>query len=96
MTKTAPRCNCGSSCGENRYHVRGSPGCMFEVKKKVVDARASTTSYGLMRPTDGNLITLPNGAPHLFPTPASASRAKRGKVMRTCAVVPVALSWVTS
>lgn len=64
--------------------------------KAVKEIRASTTSYGLMRPTDGNLITLPNGAPHLFPTPASASRAKRGKVMRTCAVVPVALSWVTS
>jgi len=25
------RCNCDASCGENRYHDRGSPGCVFAV-----------------------------------------------------------------
>lgn len=31
-TRTArlqPRCNCDASCGENRYHDRGEPGCRY-------------------------------------------------------------------
>lgn len=26
------RCNCDASCGENRYHDLGSPGCRYEFK----------------------------------------------------------------
>lgn len=28
----AERCNCDASCGENRYHDLGSPGCRYEFK----------------------------------------------------------------
>ena len=30
MTSSRERCNCDASCGENRYHDRGSPGCRYQ------------------------------------------------------------------
>ncbi len=31
------RCNCGASCGENRYHEYGSIGCQYRAKQQTVD-----------------------------------------------------------
>jgi hypothetical protein len=31
MTEEKERCNCDASCGENRYHTKGDPGCMYFV-----------------------------------------------------------------
>jgi mannose-6-phosphate isomerase-like protein (cupin superfamily) len=38
------RCNCDASCGENRYHDVGSPGCLYK------DNEAYYREYPAMRP----------------------------------------------
>lgn len=38
------RCNCDASCGENRYHDVGSPGCIYK------DNEAYYREYPAMRP----------------------------------------------
>ena len=31
--KRNSKCNCDASCGENRYHIKGSEGCIYKDNK---------------------------------------------------------------
>lgn len=43
------RCNCDASCGENRYHDLGTPGCRWEAREKF---------YALRKLNDGEKVLM--------------------------------------
>lgn len=84
-------CNCDASCGENRYHTKGSKGCVYEVKTEAQKAIRGKTWFVIEKP-NGSFLNGLNGAPLLFPTASSASRS--GKTTRGNVVTPIKLTRV--
>jgi len=52
MTSSRERCNCDASCGENRYHDLGSPGCRYQHSTELYLQMAKTPIQDLIDDSD--------------------------------------------